>query len=78
MSEMINGRVKNIMSTVFELPLNQITNDSTMYSIPKWDSLNHMRLVIALEEEFNIKFDQEEMETFITFKIVSATIASYL
>lgn len=78
MSNNTNERIKKTMSIVFEIPVEEISEESTVHSISKWDSLNHMKLVIALEDEFKIKFDQEEMLTLINFKIISATISSYL
>ncbi len=78
MTNNTNERIKKIMSVAFEIPLENITEEATVHSISKWDSLNHMKLVIALEDEFKIKFDQEEMLTLINFRIISATISSYL
>ncbi len=78
MSNNTNERIKKTMSITFEIPVEEITEESTVHSISKWDSLNHMKLVIALEDEFKIKFDQEEMLTLINFRIISATISSYL
>lgn len=78
MSNNTNERIKKTMSITFEIPVEEITEESTVHSISKWDSLNHMKLVIALEDEFKLKFDQEEMLTLINFRIISATISSYL
>ena len=78
MTNNTNERIKKTMSVAFDIPLENITEEATVHSISKWDSLNHMKLVIALEDEFKIKFDQEEMLTLINFRIISATISSYL
>ncbi len=30
-------------------------------SLPVWDSLNHLRLIMAVEEEFGVRFDSDEI-----------------
>ncbi len=31
--------------------------------IKEWDSLNHMRMVVAMEEAFSIRFDMAELQS---------------
>lgn len=38
-----------------------ITDDTTAEDIPAWDSLEHMNLVNAIEEEFSIEFTMKEV-----------------
>ena len=47
-------RIKNVMSAVFEIPEEQIKDNSSPDTIESWDSLKHMNLIIALEEEFEV------------------------
>ena len=37
----------------------EINEESSPDTIESWDSLRHMNIVIALEEEFNVQFDTE-------------------
>ena len=49
------------MAAVFELTVDKINENSSPDTIELWDSLKHMNLVIALEEEFNVQFDTEDI-----------------
>ncbi len=40
-----------------------LSEEDTLSSVKKWDSLNHMRLVLQLEEELNRQVDTEEIMT---------------
>jgi acyl carrier protein len=71
-------RIKVVMSHVFDMEESKMVGSLTPYTIESWDSVNHMKLVVALEEEFDIKFDQEEIETLISFDIINLTISAYL
>jgi acyl carrier protein len=40
-----------------------VTDTSSADSLDTWDSLRHMNLMLALEEEFGIKFSDEQIMT---------------
>jgi acyl carrier protein len=49
------------MSKLFGLSADAISEESSPATIPKWDSLAHMNLVLALEEEFGVQFTDDEI-----------------
>ena len=65
------------MSAVFGLSVDQINEESSSDTIELWDSLKHMNLIVALEEEFKVEFtDNEtlEMINFLTIKDIVSSI----
>ncbi|MDD5198753.1 MAG: acyl carrier protein [Terrimicrobiaceae bacterium] len=57
-------RIKRVMASVFGIEESQIGDDSSSETIEEWDSLRQMNLILALEEEFGIRFsDEETLET---------------
>jgi len=52
-------RVFQILSQIMGTPVQNIREDSSPDTIAEWDSLKHMRLVLALEEEFSVRFSDE-------------------
>ena len=71
----IEKRVKKIMSSVLEVPFETINNTSSSDNIKSWDSLKHMNLVVALEEEFNLVFTDEEITELINTKLIITILA---
>ena len=59
MSIEIESKVKEIMSIVFELPLDKIKSNISSEDMEEWDSLKHMALIVALEEEFEKEFEED-------------------
>lgn len=53
--------VFGVVSQVFNIPLDQVNEDSSPDTIQGWDSLKHMNLVLTLEEEFGIQFAEEQV-----------------
>lgn len=66
----IKESIKNVMSAVFELPVEQITENSSTDNIESWDSLKHLNLILALEEEFDIIIPDEEVGNITNYKLI--------
>jgi acyl carrier protein len=54
-------RVIRIVSQVMGIPVDQVTEQSSAQTVEAWDSLNHMNLILALEEEFELRFSDEQI-----------------
>jgi acyl carrier protein len=63
-------RIKNVMASVFEISAENITNDLSPDTIESWDSLKHMNLIVALEEEFKMEFSDDEIVEMMNFSLV--------
>ena len=54
-------KVFSIVAQTLEIPLEQVSAELAVGSIPQWDSLGHLGIVSALEEAFSISFDVDEL-----------------
>ncbi len=63
-------RLKEIMAQVFDVPNESINNDSSPDTIENWDSVNHMNLVLALEQAFGISFEPDEIIEMMNFELI--------
>ena len=57
----IREQAQQVFREVFENPALAITDKTTAADIPAWDSLEHINLIIALEQSFGIQFTSEEV-----------------
>ena len=78
MENNVDNRIKLIIAKVFKIDSKEINDDTTPHTIKSWDSLKHIHLIIALEKEFGLKFDQDEIAAMVSFPIISATIQAYM
>jgi acyl carrier protein len=51
---------KKILAAVLEIDMEKIDSGLSSDTIEQWDSLKQMNLIAALEEEFGIRFGEEE------------------
>jgi len=61
------SRLRPIIAKVLKLPVGDIGSGTSRGTTAQWDSLSHMNLMLALEEEFGVEFSDGEI----------ADIASY-
>ena len=54
-------RLANIFRTLFNDPGLQLRDDLTARDVDGWDSLNHVNLMILIEEEFGVRFTTGEV-----------------
>ena len=62
------------LSQVMEVPLEQLKGESSRDRIENWDSLKHMNLVLALEEEFDVSFSDREIVEMLSVEIIAETL----
>ena len=67
-------KLTKIMAQILSVSESQITPNSSPDNLPTWDSLQHMNLVLAIEQSFNISFDDEEIMQMLNYEIIIETI----
>lgn len=45
-------------------------------TVPEWDSLNHLNLILAIESEFGIQFETSEIPELTTVGAIQARLRS--
>ena len=55
-------RVRGIAADILEVRPNQITPQSSSENIETWDSVHHLNLILAFEQEFSVQLEPEEID----------------
>jgi len=64
------------MSDTFDVDDLTVTRETTAADIEEWDSLSHIRLIVAIERAFGVKFSNAEIERLRNVGELVDTIAS--
>jgi acyl carrier protein len=70
----MSDEIRQVMSQVLQVEPGSITVESSPESIERWDSLKHMQLIMALEDELGIQFPDEAIPELITFGAIEAMV----
>lgn len=61
MSQENRTKLNEIVATLLELDASSINDDSSPENIEHWDSLNHLNICVAVEQEFGVTLTTDEM-----------------
>ena len=67
-------QVRNIASDIFGVPADKITAESSPETIESWDSMQHLNLVLAIEEKFGVQLEPEDVEQMKNIGAVAALV----
>jgi len=70
--------LKQVMATMLKVEPSVIETDSSMDNMPNWDSLRHMNLVLALEEEFGVVIPDEDAGNITSYKLIKLVLEDLL
>ena len=63
-----------MMGAIFRVPTSDINSDSSVDIVETWDSFNHLKLVLSLEEAYDIEFTEQEVTELLSFELVMLTL----
>ena len=70
--ESLHRKIREIMSEIFRMPLENIDLGISQENCEKWDSLAHLNFVMALEEEFDIANKVENLNKNMNWRFFDA------
>ena len=74
----IAQRVRTVLGGVLEMDPAAIPADAAPGVIERWDSLRHMTLVAALEDEFEFRFSDLEMTELLNLPLILDVVTTKL
>lgn len=74
----IKKKILTVMAAVFEMNVEDIPENAAPGVIEKWDSLKHLSFILALEEEFDARFTDEEMVDILNLNLIINIISAKL
>jgi acyl carrier protein len=72
----VEQELKKILSAILEVKEEDIDDTSSMENIETWDSLKHLELMQAIEEQFDIVLSIDEVVEMTIFKVIKTTLAA--
>ena len=75
MSDQILERVRGIASDVLQVAPGSLSAESSPQTVENWDSVQHLNLVLALEEQFGVQFEPDEMDGMKSIGAIAGILA---
>lgn len=66
------SKINRIVIDVLELDDLLLTEETTASEVEDWDSIMHVEIIVAIEDEFKVKFTTSEIESFVNVGDITA------
>ncbi|MFP8878453.1 MAG: acyl carrier protein [Myxococcota bacterium] len=76
MSDGIVGQVRQTVADIFEIPESEITDESFPDAMESWDSVGHLNLILALEQQFGVTFEEEQIADLVTVDAIVRAVSN--
>lgn len=70
-------KLNNVIASVFNIEASSVNEDTSVDTVESWDSLNHLKLILALEQEFDISFTEEETVELLNYPLIKITLTEH-
>jgi acyl carrier protein len=67
-------RLQRTIAQALRLEAAMVTPELALGAVERWDSLGHLRLVLAVEQAFNVRFAAEEIPQLTTVALIEAAL----
>ena len=70
--------LKDVLAAVLGITADSISDDTSMDTVESWDSIKHMNLVLAIEEEFGVSIPDEDAANITSFPLIKLVLNEQL
>ena len=74
----MGDKLKTIMADVFNISEDDIHDESSPDTIENWDSMQHLNLILSLEEAFGFSLETEEVVAMTNFKSIQSVLENHV
>lgn len=70
----VQPRLRRVISAVFGVEESTVTPNDSPHTVAEWDSVGHLQLMLALEEEFGVRFEADEFASLGSVALLEARL----
>lgn len=74
----MKNEIKKVMASVFLVDENEISDDISQSNFEKWESLQHLMLIVDIESKFGVSFEPEEIVEMTSLELIKKYLVQKL
>lgn len=75
-SHLVPASLREILADTLEIPADDVTPGLNTDSVESWDSFRHLQLMLALEGEYGVQFDPQQIPELTSVAKIQAALAA--
>jgi acyl carrier protein len=68
----MTNELREILTSVLEV--DAISDEDSSETIPSWDSVRHLSLIMAIEEHYGITFEADEISKLVSVRAIATAV----
>jgi len=73
----IESRARAALARVLKVAPESIADDASHNNLSEWDSVHHMNVILAVENDFGIEFEDSELQTLTSLSLLVAAVEKH-
>ena len=74
----MEDKIKTIMAEILDIDEEEFTPDFGPGNADEWDSLNNLKMLTAIESEFNIQLSMTDIQEMTTVAAIFSLVAKHV
>ncbi len=66
----IEAGIRDAMAAVLGIPVDEIGDETSPDTVPAWDSLQQINLILALQDAFGVVFEPDEIMEMLSYAVI--------
>ncbi len=63
-------QIRTLLAEIFEVDVKEVSRETQFGDLPKWDSMGHMDLMLALENNFGVEINAESISELVSVPLI--------
>ena len=77
MTRATEDRIYRVVSEVFGVSIEEVNDDSSPDTIPSWESVSHINLILSLEAEFGLSLSPEDAMEMLSVRLIRLILVDH-
>ncbi len=74
----IKERVRALLARTLKIEPTAVSDDASQADLSQWDSVRHMNVVLAVENDFDIQFEDAELPKLTSLSLIVAAVEKHV
>ena len=70
-------KLKKVLADVFKIEVAAVNEATSVDTVERWDSLNHLNLILPLESEFGVSFSEEQSVEIMNYPLIKMVLLEH-
>jgi acyl carrier protein len=73
-NQKLEKKIREVLSVILDIDIGEVTKELHLDNTPNWNSLNHLRITVELENEFSIQLEPAVIAEIIDYPSIVETV----